>query len=257
MKNKLYADPEYNKLEETYDVIGLLNKIEALTFTTEATQHEYLLLTNQLRALIGPRQNFHEDPTPFYKWWSQELSVLEQQWGDFMPTKLKMGADNAKEKKRFQALLFLQCLNTTQWGSYLDELNNDYLNGNTDIYPTSVEAAVNILNNSPEHTKKNKKKKAPSSSNNNSNTNRDDTTPPNVTSFNQRTPRRDENYESDTSDVHGHCPECGQMYVSHTPCNNCGYYSDDYSHSSHATMNSPARRSRPPTPAPSTTGWSG
>jgi len=95
--------------------------------------------------VVECRQTQHEDLATFYKRWDTNLEVLESKWGKFMPVKLKPGADKEDERTKFHVCLFLKCVNWHDYGKVVDELNNDFLNGNEDVYPKTVADTVNIL----------------------------------------------------------------------------------------------------------------
>ena len=244
MKNRLAQESDYKTIETNNDVLGLINKLKSITFATQTGQYDYWLVADNLRDAVLCRMYPNEDLNVYYNRWKLQINVLEEQWGDFLPPKLKKkNAQQSTEKNKFLTCLFLRNLDWDEYGTYLDELNNNYLNGQTDTYPNTPEEALNQLSHRTNLA-------ARAQRHNNRWTYRRNNDNPTPTSFTQQSRTRDENYESDASDIHAHCPDCGQMYVNHTPCNNCGYSTDNNnSFSSHSSR-------RPTTPPASSTGWS-
>lgn len=131
-------------MEENDDVIGLLNKIKDLTFTTESVQYKYWTLSQCLKKCWECKQSKQEDLATYYKRWKTIMEVVESKWGVYTPTNISSSEDADEEKKKFQACVFLNGVNWQVYGKVIDELNNSFIAGQ-DNYPESVEETVNML----------------------------------------------------------------------------------------------------------------
>ena len=86
------------------------------------------------------------------------MEMLEKKWGKFVPTNLDGGADADVERKKFHACLFINNLWKPKYSYIIDDYNNNYLDGNVDAYPDTVEAAVTKITHRMKTDPKPKKK---------------------------------------------------------------------------------------------------
>ena len=61
--------------------------------------------------MLDCKQTQGKDLATFYKHWNTNLEAVECKWGEYVPTKLPAGADEDVERKKFQAFMFLNCIN--------------------------------------------------------------------------------------------------------------------------------------------------
>jgi hypothetical protein len=117
------------QLETDCDVIGLLNKLEEMAFSTGGDLDPFLFET--------------------------AAKVLTGHWGEFYPTKLvKNGLTKEQTKDRFLARILLMGADKGRFGTLLDELQNNYIGG-TDRYPKTLEDTLRLLSKYQGHGNKN------------------------------------------------------------------------------------------------------
>jgi hypothetical protein len=75
-------------LEVSLDVIGLLEKLESMAFSTGGVQEPFVILIGSLRRLTDIRQGPQEGVAKYYKWFKISADVLGGHWGDFHPSNL-------------------------------------------------------------------------------------------------------------------------------------------------------------------------
>jgi hypothetical protein len=77
--------------------------------------------------------------TTYYKKWSNIVDTLEGKWGSFVPTNLSTASNAMEIRGKFLACLFMVSLDPRKYGAALDEINNNYLAGQTNVYPKAPE----------------------------------------------------------------------------------------------------------------------
>jgi hypothetical protein len=97
-----------NDLEVNLDVLGLLEKLESMAFSTGGVQESFVTLVGSLRRLTDLRQGPQEGVAKYYKRFKISVDVLGGHWGDFHPTNLgKYGVTKEEAQDRFLARVFL------------------------------------------------------------------------------------------------------------------------------------------------------
>jgi hypothetical protein len=135
------------RLEVNLDVIGLLEKLESMAFSTGGIQEPFVILVYSLRRLVDLRQGPQEGVAKYYKRFKISADVLGGHWGDFNPSNLaKDGVTKEEAQDRLLARAFLMGADKRRFGSLVEEYNNSYIAG-TDKYPKSLEATVRLLSN--------------------------------------------------------------------------------------------------------------
>jgi hypothetical protein len=70
-----------NDLEVDLDVLGLLEKLESMAFSTGGVQESFVSLVGSLRRLTDLRQGPQEGVAKYYKWFKISVDVLGGHWG--------------------------------------------------------------------------------------------------------------------------------------------------------------------------------
>ena len=146
MKNKVESLDEFENLEDGDDVIGLLEVIKSLAYTTHKVQYEHWTTCGSMRRMLTMRQYDEESLAAFYKRFTNSVDVTEGQWGKLIPNKIVMNnkSEDDVERKKFLACVFIAGVDAKRYGKLVDELNNSYIAGNNN-YPGTIEGAVSLL----------------------------------------------------------------------------------------------------------------
>ena len=146
MRNKVEAEQGFKTWKSDDNVIALLDAIKDLAFAKTSIQYEYWSLVVQTKKLSQINQGPDESLPTFYKRFIANRDVLEEMWGTFAPTKIMLDSKQPAEvvAKKFAACLFLAGVDKKRFGRVAEELNNQFLSGSNN-YPSSVEAAMNVL----------------------------------------------------------------------------------------------------------------
>ena len=91
MKNKLKSMTGYKSLESNDDVLGLIQMIKDLSFTTESVQYEHWTLSFTIKRIFSCKQYGDEDLPTFYNRWKSYMEVVEAKWGKFTPSTVPHG----------------------------------------------------------------------------------------------------------------------------------------------------------------------
>jgi Zinc knuckle len=148
MRNKLKSLVDYKEIEKKDDVVGLLNKIRELVYSTENTQYEYWTMQSAMRVLITMKQHEKESLASYSRRFLAQQEVTEDMWGKLIPNKMKGKATDEQNKARdkYLACVFLAGVDRMKYKSAIDELNNDFLSGHVN-YPDDVTGALALLSN--------------------------------------------------------------------------------------------------------------
>jgi hypothetical protein len=143
------------QLETDCDVIGLLEKLEEMAFSTGGDLDPFLVLNLSLRRLVAIQQGPKEHTAKYHARFETAAKVLTGHWGEFYPTKLvKNGLTKEQTKDRFLARILLMGADKGRFGTLLDELQNNYIGG-TDRYPKTLEDTLRLLSKYQGHGNKN------------------------------------------------------------------------------------------------------
>ena len=89
MQNKVEASKDYDKLEGSDNVAGLLELIRGLVYSTEKTQYKYWAIQSALQRLIATKQENKETLSNFMKRFEAQVEATKNVWGSMIPHKLK------------------------------------------------------------------------------------------------------------------------------------------------------------------------
>lgn len=149
MKNKLKSLPKFKELEEKEDVVGLLNLLKDLVYSTDGEgQYEFWTMQQTTRTLYGIRQGTTESLTDYQTRFNEQLAVTEEVYGSLTPMKYKDESTGKQEEARdaYLACVYLGGTDRNRHKQAIDSLNNDFLLGRTS-YPKNVPAMVTYLTN--------------------------------------------------------------------------------------------------------------
>ena len=139
-KSRLESDPDFDDLEDKDDVVGLLEKLHVMSFTTAGAQQPYWALQQVLKRFVAINQGPQESLGNYHKRFQALAKVVEIQWGDFYPEKLTTGNqpdDKKTAETKMLMMFFLAGVDKRRYGNLLDDFNNQYLAGK-DNYPESI-----------------------------------------------------------------------------------------------------------------------
>jgi hypothetical protein len=133
------------------DVVGLLEKLQELAFSTGGIQEPFATLTESFRRLLAAiNQGTMETMANYYERFTVSSKLLIGHWGKFYPSKLAKGSsqgDKEAAQDKFLARIFLIGADKRQYGMLVEDLtNNSYIAGK-DNYPESLEATLKLLSN--------------------------------------------------------------------------------------------------------------
>ena len=175
VKSKLDDDPEFDKLEQDDDVVGLLAKLKQMAFQSTGAEHPVWTQQNKLRRLTAINQGPNEQTANYHKRLEATAEVIEEQWGPLCPHKVKVdledlleGDDTTIEKVELQAklealkeahnkardellaMIMMAGADKKRYGKLLEDYHNAYLAGK-DQYPKTLSAALNLLSTYQDH----------------------------------------------------------------------------------------------------------
>ena len=165
------SDKAFRKLEKKDDVVGLLDLIRDLCYGTDKKRYIGWSQQAHLRRTIRFEQQLGESLQKFATNFLEQVRVLEELFGPFVPTKdlittveltrevgegeeveeetytEKVLADDDEIKiarDRFLACVFLTGLDRERYRETIDELNNDYMPHGKE-YPQDVQSMLTWL----------------------------------------------------------------------------------------------------------------
>jgi len=129
-------------------VIGLLNKMKDLAYTTDNVQYEFWTMQAAMSRLVSMRQDPRESLNNFCKRFLGQLDVTEDVWGKLIPNNMKgkKAEEQEKARNKYLACVFLAAVDRDKYKKAVDDLNNDFLLGNTN-YPEDVPGMMTLLTN--------------------------------------------------------------------------------------------------------------
>ena len=159
LKNKLESKSDHIQWEIDDDVVALLRAIKSITQNNTEVKYVHYALHLNMRKGMNINQYEDENLVPYYKRFNTIITSLEIIWGPLCPIKLMKEdsryatADEDERDKvikeirnKFLACAFINGANKKKFGKVIDSLNNDHLGGNSH-YPTTVEKALDLLQN--------------------------------------------------------------------------------------------------------------
>ena len=139
MRNKLESLKEYPELEDKDNVIGLLEVLKQLAFSTLNAHYPYWTMMESFKNLFSIKQMEHESLASYYRRWSATLEVTEGQWGTLAPRRVPTGDQEADARNKFLACIYLDGTDKVRFGKVIEELNNLHLMGTGKHPSTTVE----------------------------------------------------------------------------------------------------------------------
>ena len=140
---------EFQALEDSDNVVGLLAKIKEMVYTTDKTQYEYWDMQKQVRVLHTMKQEQRESVEDFGRRFLEQAEVTEGRWGGKLIPRTVHGQSTAVQEKAHQkylACVFLAGVDRTTHLPVINELNNDFVAGRVN-YPEDVAGMINLLTN--------------------------------------------------------------------------------------------------------------
>jgi hypothetical protein len=148
MRDKVEGLSEFKGMQDSDDVIGLLEKLKGFAYSTQGVQYEYWTMQSAMRNWINLAQEPNESIEKYGQRFIEQTKVTESMWGLIIPWKTN-GMD-AKEQetagKKFKACVFLAGVDRRKYRTVIDDLNNDFVKGNMS-YPEDVSGMVTLLAN--------------------------------------------------------------------------------------------------------------
>ena len=148
MQHKSQSHEKYKELEKDHDVTGLMSLYKELVYSTDNSQEQYWVMAEQMSTLCNLYQTRKETLADFWNRWDGQRKVTEAIYGPLIPSIMKGKATEQQERARdaFLSRLFLGSLNRYRYGSDLDELQNDFVNG-ANNYPKDPASALSWITN--------------------------------------------------------------------------------------------------------------
>ena len=103
-KRALESDPAFKKMKVDRDVIGVMKKLKAFAFSKSARDEPFMAVAESVKRITALQQGNTESILNYYKRFSTQSEVLEEQWGVFGPpvlANLNNDSDLKKSKKSF------------------------------------------------------------------------------------------------------------------------------------------------------------
>ena len=155
MKNKVEGTTGFeSEIAVNYDVVKLLQLIKSIAYGSNDKIYPSKQATDTLKQLMNARQQDGESQVDYYKWYVSIVEQAESTYGKVVPVEI------AKKDSQYQsnhstvedgewnkllAYLFMDGADKNAYGPLLDDLQNDYALGMHDIYPDTVEDALQVL----------------------------------------------------------------------------------------------------------------
>jgi hypothetical protein len=157
LRSKIELLPEFKKLQKDDDVLGLLDKIKELVYSTEGSQYQFWTLQATVSNLINVHQAPTEPPQTYFRRFMEHVAATEAIWGSLYPTKLAKplntdGSDDALKdaqqqgRNRLLACVFLAGTDRNRYKQVIDDLNNDHILGHSN-YPEDPQAMLTYILN--------------------------------------------------------------------------------------------------------------
>ena len=149
MRSKLEGLATYNELEENDDVVGLLDKIKELVYSTDNTQYKYWVMQTQVTKLHTMKMSPQDSVEQFGHKFLEQVKVTEASWGGkFIPREAHGKPTEVQDatRNKYLACLYLAGVDRGRFKKALDDLNNDFLLGNVN-YPEDVAGMIKLLTN--------------------------------------------------------------------------------------------------------------
>ena len=107
MKNKLESLPEYKTLNDDDNVVGLLNTIKGLVYTTDKGQYKYWTMQAQMRNLLTLRQESKEPLGKFCTRFLAQAEATEDVWGEMSPANVTGAKQKKEARNKYLACVFI------------------------------------------------------------------------------------------------------------------------------------------------------
>jgi hypothetical protein len=152
LKSRLVNEIEYNSLEDNDDVVGLLNKLKEMAFSTAGVEHPCWALQAVLKRLTAINQAPNESVANYYRRFLALTEVTEAHWGPLVPTKMVTSTITKTDaRQQTLSMIFLAGADKKRFGPLTEGLHNSYL-AKKDDYPTSLDTTLQLLSHYQGHT---------------------------------------------------------------------------------------------------------
>ena len=94
MKRKIEYNKDFDEIEESYDVIKLINLIRRLSYSDVDAKYKFWTVAHDFRKLAEVRQRNNESLDAYYKRFTNLNKVIESRWGKLVPIKLAQDETN-------------------------------------------------------------------------------------------------------------------------------------------------------------------
>ena len=140
MKNRIEKLDTFEEMELKNDVIKLVAAIKQQIFDANERKYSSLRMVLAWKKLTYCRQFDNEDLIDYYKRFVGMIEMVELSFGTIKPND-----DDDEERTKFIAMMFMDGVDKKQYGSLLKDLETDHSLGKTDVYPTTLESALQVL----------------------------------------------------------------------------------------------------------------
>ena len=141
MSNRIEKLGNYEDLEKDHDVVGLLKVIKQQIF--DANEKKYICVRSVVnwKQLMRCKQNDNEDLIDYYHRFCRLIEAVELSYGNIKPK----GNSEKKDRHKFIAYLFVDGADKAQYGKLLKDMETDYSLDKANVYPDSIESALQVL----------------------------------------------------------------------------------------------------------------
>ena len=141
MLNRIEKLGTYEDLEKDHNVVGLLKVIKQQIF--DANEKKYICVRTVVnwKQLMRCKQNDNEDLIDYYHRFCGLIEAVELSYGNIQPK----GTNGDKDRFRFIAYLFMDGADKAQYGKLLKDMETDYSLDKANVYPDSIESALQVL----------------------------------------------------------------------------------------------------------------
>jgi hypothetical protein len=166
MRNTVESATEFKGVEAAVDVVGLIRIIKDIAFDANDKKYASMQATMAWCNLVKATQREDEDLIDYYKRFISLIEMVERSYGQIAPEEIAKksnkytknpGAVLSIERSRMLAYMFMNGANKRLFGYMLRSLENNFALG-TDLYPATMEDALQVLTLSCENITRKKSK---------------------------------------------------------------------------------------------------
>ena len=154
MKNKVEGTTGFEVLAEAYDVVKLLTLIKSIAYGSNDRIYPSKQAAEALKQLMNAKQQKGESLVDYYKRYVSIVEQAESTYGKVVPAEVAKKDTNYKsdsstvekdERKKLLAYLLMDGADVQVYGPLMKDLHNDFALGKHDIYPKTIEDALQVL----------------------------------------------------------------------------------------------------------------